>query len=299
MSHEAAKWAATLGLRHARLAVLQNLAAHANASAGHIAFPSVATIARETGYSKRSVQAALSALRDMLVITEDGQAPSGATRYRLEVGRGIRRRPLQPAASPPPRAAACIPPTKPAASPPLQRAASPPCSRLHPEQGSEGGRDNREDEPGRRAAPAAADAPARAKRPAKPEAKPDRIPFADLPLPTSIDREAWRRWCAFRVKTGRKTWTDDAARLSIRNLQRYLADGSDPIAVIEQSIANGWRGLFPLREQRIGSAAPASKSRLTETLESLDDLERKLMGRRAPASGAAAFDYEGEVEEVR
>jgi hypothetical protein len=76
-------------------------------------------------------------------------------------------------------------------------------------------------------------------------------------IPTWLSREAWNEWCSFR-KAGRAPWTPRARSLSIAALEKLRAEGHDPRAVIDQSILNGWRGLFPVRggEQRKNGDLP-------------------------------------------
>lgn len=70
-------------------------------------------------------------------------------------------------------------------------------------------------------------------------------------LPAWLPLSAWADWCAYRKG---KTWTQRAAELSIKNLDDLREQGHDPERVIQQSIANGWRGLFPLK----ASASPTT-----------------------------------------
>lgn len=76
-----------------------------------------------------------------------------------------------------------------------------------------------------------------------------------LPLPEWMDREAWAAW--ERHRKG-KRWTDEARNLCIRTLGKLRTEGHDPRAVIEQSIANGWTGLFVVRSAG-GGRAPANE----------------------------------------
>lgn len=63
---------------------------------------------------------------------------------------------------------------------------------------------------------------------------------------TELDQEAWDRWVAFRkaIKKPIKEVSEHAAKLK---LSRF---GADQDAVVQQSIANGWQGLFPLKTQK-------------------------------------------------
>lgn len=70
-----------------------------------------------------------------------------------------------------------------------------------------------------------------------------RPPKGLIVVPGWIPAEAWEDWCRFRRG---KTWTPRAAELCIAKLGKLRDEGHAPQAVIEQSIANGWRGLFAL-----------------------------------------------------
>ena len=62
--------------------------------------------------------------------------------------------------------------------------------------------------------------------------------------PEWLDPVAWAEWCAYR-KGAR--WKESAQRYSLAELDKLRRDGHDPPAVIRQSIAAGWTGLFPLK----------------------------------------------------
>jgi hypothetical protein len=66
----------------------------------------------------------------------------------------------------------------------------------------------------------------------------------------------WTDYCAYRK--ARKGWTAKAEALCIRELSRLREAGHDPAAVIEQSIRNGWAGVFPLKADRQGSSGKLS-----------------------------------------
>lgn len=67
----------------------------------------------------------------------------------------------------------------------------------------------------------------------------------DGPPPSNLNVEAWHRWEQYRREIRKPI--HPASRLSA---QRKLAEfGADQGAVVEQSVANGWQGLFPLKEQ--------------------------------------------------
>lgn len=63
-----------------------------------------------------------------------------------------------------------------------------------------------------------------------------------------LDVDAWERYKAFRkaIKKPIRDVSENAAKLK---LQRF---GTDQAAVVDQSIANGWQGLFELKKAKPG-----------------------------------------------
>lgn len=67
----------------------------------------------------------------------------------------------------------------------------------------------------------------------------------DEPSPSNLNVEAWHRWEQYRLEIRKPI--HPASKLSA---QRKLADfGTDQSAVVEQSIANGYQGLFALKAE--------------------------------------------------
>lgn len=62
--------------------------------------------------------------------------------------------------------------------------------------------------------------------------------------PEWLDIETWMAYCAFR-KTKKAPITDSSAKLLFKKLERFRAEGHSPVEVLEQSIMNGWTGIFP------------------------------------------------------
>jgi hypothetical protein len=77
-------------------------------------------------------------------------------------------------------------------------------------------------------------------------------------VPDWVPIDAWSDFLDARKKA-RSTMTRRAQELAIGALGRLRAAGDDPRAVIEQSILNGWKGLFPLRPN---GAAPTNGASL-------------------------------------
>lgn len=82
-----------------------------------------------------------------------------------------------------------------------------------------------------------------------------------------LDVEAWERWLQYRkaIKKPLKPVSYEAAQ------KRLAAFGYQQAAVVEQSIANGWQGLFPLKDVSRGASRQIGKSssRYEESTERL------------------------------
>lgn len=71
---------------------------------------------------------------------------------------------------------------------------------------------------------------------------------ASLVLPDWLDAELWAEFVKHR-KALKKPMTDYAQALAFKILERFRNAGHEPRGVIEQSIFNGWQGLFEPRQQ--------------------------------------------------
>lgn len=78
----------------------------------------------------------------------------------------------------------------------------------------------------------------------KPSARRIARPSPMPETPDGVDPDAWAKWDAYRKAKSGKAWTDEARRLSAGKLRAF---GADALAVVEQSVANGWSGLFPIK----------------------------------------------------
>lgn len=109
----------------------------------------------------------------------------------------------------------------------------------------------------RRAAPAQVSFAELEERKAAPEAqKRGRGPA----LPPWLDADLWEAWRAER-KARRKPLTERAEVLQLRELERLREQGQDPKAVVEQSIARSWSGLFPVHKEQARLPARAEEDR--------------------------------------
>jgi uncharacterized protein YdaU (DUF1376 family) len=59
--------------------------------------------------------------------------------------------------------------------------------------------------------------------------------------PLGVRLEVWESWCRYR---GAKL-KGETLRLTLKHIAEWVAGGIDVNAMIEKSIANGWKGLFP------------------------------------------------------
>jgi hypothetical protein len=79
----------------------------------------------------------------------------------------------------------------------------------------------------------------------------------DAPPPSNLNVEAWHRWEQYRREIRKPI-----KPASLAAAQRQLAGfGSDQGAVVEQSIANGWQGLFALKPEATRAKREASEWR--------------------------------------
>jgi len=65
-----------------------------------------------------------------------------------------------------------------------------------------------------------------------------------IPIPSYIDAETWQAFCDMRKGNKRAPFTDFAAKLILKELCKFHAEGFNPNESLEQSIMNGWRGVF-------------------------------------------------------
>ena len=72
-------------------------------------------------------------------------------------------------------------------------------------------------------------------------------------LPDWLSRDVWCAWARDRKARG-KSMTEDAARLSIKSLEKLKDQGHDPQDVIENAIASGWQGLYAPRATNGGGS---------------------------------------------
>ncbi len=87
-----------------------------------------------------------------------------------------------------------------------------------------------------------------------------------------VDEAAWKKWLAYRKQIGRPL-----KEASLLPAQQKLADfGVNQMASVEQSIANGWQGLFNVRRGGNGGEKPETAN---------DRIERALARRAREREG--------------
>lgn len=85
--------------------------------------------------------------------------------------------------------------------------------------------------------------------------------------PPGLDAVSWKRWTDYRTQIRRPL-----KPVSIPAAQRELAAfGAEQAAVVEQSIAHGWQGLFALKPRANGSGHAAGKP--ARRLRTADEIE--------------------------
>lgn len=104
-------------------------------------------------------------------------------------------------------------------------------------------------------------------RKAAPDDSPGQAPEAAPELPPGLDPAAWKRWHDYRREIRKPL-----KPVSLPAAQRELAAfGCDQSAVVEQSIANGYQGLFDLKKRANGSGHAAGKP--ARRLRTADEIE--------------------------
>lgn len=77
--------------------------------------------------------------------------------------------------------------------------------------------------------------------PAPQPPKEPRTNGAHVALPDWLAADTFRAWIKIRPAKAR---TEDAQRAAIAKLEKFRAQGLDPNAIVSESLANGWQGIF-------------------------------------------------------
>jgi hypothetical protein len=91
-------------------------------------------------------------------------------------------------------------------------------------------------------------------------------------VPSFVDGDVWLRWVKFR-KEKKKTLTPTTIEAQIKKLTKWHEAGHDVNAIIEQSIAQGWVGLFEIKKGNQNDRLTKSQ-RADRELQELLDRER-------------------------
>lgn len=110
--------------------------------------------------------------------------------------------------------------------------------------------------------------------PPNPRKRGNAFDASSIDLPDWLDREDWQSWVADR-KARKKPVTEEGAKRQIQQLAGYRGEGHQPGAVIANSIAGGYQGLFPPRAQ--ARASPPGRAQQNE------DWMKKLWSDSQPA----------------
>lgn len=82
---------------------------------------------------------------------------------------------------------------------------------------------------------------------------------ASFELPDWIPLDAWTKYMALRRAKHSKV-TPDAVELLIRKLAAWRDEGQDVREILERSVMNGWKGLFPLPKEKANAGGTTVKS---------------------------------------
>lgn len=101
--------------------------------------------------------------------------------------------------------------------------------------------------------------------------------------------ESWDRWVRYRTEI-RKPLKPASQEAAAKALAKF---GKDQAAVVEQSVAAGWQGLFPLKDVPRGTFAAGLKSGVPDA-RSWDELKLRAgkIGFRLPLAGESVGAYQ-------
>jgi uncharacterized protein YdaU (DUF1376 family) len=96
-------------------------------------------------------------------------------------------------------------------------------------------------------------------------AKPARFDPLGVDLPNGVSQDVWSEWIAYRRKR-KLTTTEQTVKAQVAKLAEFAAAGHDPAEVVEQSILQGWQGLFAPKDK----AGQARRIPARENFEAVD-----------------------------
>ena len=114
------------------------------------------------------------------------------------------------------------------------------------------------------------------------QSNPNTNPYTESESYTGDSRldVAFDEYIRFR-KQIKKPMTDRAIQLAVGKLQKMSDDVEEQIAIINQSIMNGWSGLFPLNQDKGNKKTGKKSTRFSNAHErsyDMDQLEKDLLG---------------------
>lgn len=90
-----------------------------------------------------------------------------------------------------------------------------------------------------------------------------RRPKPPAQLPEWMPGDTWEAFVRSR-KALKKPMTDDAQRLALMKLDRMRQQGQDPVEVVNQSVVQGWIGLFDVKPEAQQQGQPLNKQQALE-----------------------------------
>lgn len=118
----------------------------------------------------------------------------------------------------------------------------------------------------------------------KAQAKPSPLENRRTAVIEEFSEEVYRTLLDFEEhrKKLRAPMTERAFELILKKLARFRTEGMDPVEVLEQSIMNGWVGIFPVRKEGTSESKSFQERRSEKTAQAIS----KVLGRFAEAPGS-------------
>ena len=69
-----------------------------------------------------------------------------------------------------------------------------------------------------------------------------------MELPDYIDAGLWEEWVAYRREDKKKPASERSQRMTLKKIERLVAEGYDANRLIETAIEREWQGIFPVEE---------------------------------------------------
>lgn len=120
----------------------------------------------------------------------------------------------------------------------------------------------------------------------KSRAEAEKNAHAREPLPLGLDLDSWNRWEAYRREIRKPI---KAASMLLAQ-QKLAGFGAKQAAVVDQSIAQGWTGLFAPKDERNGASRPNGHTRVSALERSRQATERWLREDEESSGGGLVID---------